>query len=107
ALLTQAISAPALEKLDIRALAPTVAVSMSPINDLLAALRTAGFAPAAEDALGTIVDVKSRGARVPTPGRRRGYRPPQGPKAQTLGAIVAVLCKMTRSPADGSRLDPA
>ena len=107
ALLTQAISAPALEKLDIRALAPTVAVSMSPINDLLAALRTAGFAPAAEDSSGTIVDVKSRGARVPTPGRRRGYRPPQGPTAQTLGAIVAVLRKMTGSPADGSRLDPA
>ncbi|MCV7419132.1 helicase-associated domain-containing protein [Mycobacterium yunnanensis] len=107
ALLTQAISAPAMEKLDVRALAPTVAVSMSPINELLAALRSAGFAPAAEDSSGTIVDVKSRGARVPTPGRRRGYRPPQGPTAQTLGAIVAVLRKVTGSPADGSRLDPA
>jgi hypothetical protein len=107
ALLTQAISAPALEKLDIRALAPTVAVSMSPINELLAALRSAGFAPAAEDSSGTIVDVKSRGARVPTPGRRRGYRPPQGPTAQTLGAIVAVLRKVTGSPSDGTRLDPA
>jgi len=107
ALLTQAISAPALEKLDVRALAPTVAVSMSPINELLAALRSAGFAPAAEDSSGTIVDVKSRGARVPTPGRRRGYRPPQGPTAQTLGAIVAVLRKVTGSPTDGTRLDPA
>ena len=106
ALLTQAISAPALEKLDVRALAPTVAVSMSPINELLAALRSAGFAPAAEDSSGTIVDVKSRGARVPTPGRRRGYRPPQGPTAQTLGAIVAVLRKVTGSPTDGTRLDP-
>ncbi|KAA0096706.1 DNA-binding protein [Mycolicibacterium sp. P1-18] len=107
ALLTQAISSPALEKLDVRALAPTVAVSMSPINELLAALRSAGFAPAAEDSSGTIVDVKSRGARVPTPGRRRGYRPPQGPTAQTLGAIVAVLRKVTGSPTDGTRLDPA
>ncbi len=106
-LLTQAIGAPALEKLDVRALAPTVAVSMSPINEVLAALRTAGFAPAAEDSSGAIVDIRSRGARVPTPGRRRGYRPPQGPTSQTLGAIVAVMRKVAATPNDGSRLDPA
>ncbi|HYO03812.1 MAG TPA: helicase-associated domain-containing protein [Mycobacterium sp.] len=107
ALLTQAIAAPALERLDVRALAPTVAVSMSPINEVLAALRTAGFAPAAEDSSGAIVDIRSRGARVPTPGRRRGYRPPQGPTLQTLGAIVAVLRKVAATPNDGTRLDPA
>jgi hypothetical protein len=106
-LLAQAISSPALERLDVRALAPTVAVSMSPINEVLGALRTAGFAPAAEDSSGAIVDIRSRGARVPTPGRRRGYRPPQGPTAKTLGAIVAVLRKVASSPHDGSRLDPA
>ncbi len=106
ALLTQAIAAPALEKLDVRALAPTVAVSMSPINDVLAALRTAGFAPAAEDSSGAIVDIRSRGARVPTPGRRRGYRPLQRPSSQTLSAIVAVLRKVAATPNDGSRLDP-
>jgi hypothetical protein len=106
-LLTQAIAAPALEKLDVRALAPTVAVSMSPINEVLAALRTAGFAPAAEDSSGAIVDIRSRGSRVPTPGRRRGYRPPQGPTSQTLGAIVAVLRKVASTPNDGTRLDPA
>jgi hypothetical protein len=107
ALLAQAISSPALERLDVRALAPTVAVCMSPINEVLAALRTAGFAPAAEDSSGAIVDIRSRGARVPTPGRRRGYRPPQGPTAQTLGAIVAVLRKVAATPNDGVRLDPA
>ncbi|MCW2517765.1 MAG: hypothetical protein JWR46_384 [Mycobacterium sp.] len=107
ALLAQAISSPALERLDVRALAPTVAVSMSPINEVLAALRTAGFAPAAEDSSGAIVDIRSRGARVPTPGRRRGYRPPQGPTSQTLGAIVAVLRKVAATPNDGVRLDPA
>jgi XPB/Ssl2-like helicase family protein len=107
ALLTQAISAPAVERLDVRALAPTVAVSLSPINEVLAALRTAGFAPAAEDSSGAIVDIRSRGARVPAPIRRRGYRPPQGPTRQTLGAIVAVLRKVAASPSDGSRLDPA
>jgi XPB/Ssl2-like helicase family protein len=107
ALLAQAISSAAVEKLEVRALAPTVAVSLAPINEVLAALRTAGFAPAAEDSSGAIVDIRSRGARVPTPGRRRGYRPPQGPTIQTLGAIVAVLRKVASAPNDGSRLDPA
>jgi len=106
ALLTQAISAPALERLEVRALAPTVAVSLSPIAEVLAALRAAGFAPAAEDSTGAVVDIRSRGARVPAPTRRRGYRAPQGPTAQTLGAIVAVLKKAGTGPADGTRLDP-
>ena len=106
-LLTQAIATPALEQLNVRALAPTVAVSQSPIAEVLAALRTAGFAPAAEDSSGTIVDIQSRGARVPAPTRRRGYRPPQTPSLQTLGAIVAVLRKVSSTPLDGTRLDPA
>lgn len=106
-LLTQAIAAPALSRLDMRVLAPTVAVSQSPIADVLAALRTAGFAPAAEDSSGTIVDIRSRGARVPAPTRRRGYRPPMVPSLQTLGAIVAVLRKVATTPSGGSRLDPA
>lgn len=107
ALLTQAISAPAVERLDVRVLAPTVAVSPSPINEVLAALRTAGFAPAAEDSTGAIVDIRSRGARVPAPIRRRGYRPPQVPTHQTLSAIVAVLRKVGTVRSDGIRLDPA
>ena len=107
ALLAQAISAPAVEKLEVRALAPTVAVSLSPINEVLAALRTAGFAPAAEDSSGAVVDIRSRGARVPAPIRRRGYRPPQVPSSQTLGAIVAVLRKVGVTPSDATRLDPA
>ena len=105
-LLTQAIAAPALDDLNVRALAPTVAVSQSPIGEVLAALRTAGFAPAAEDSSGTIVDIQSRGARVPAPLRRRGYRPPQTPSTKTLGAIVAVLRKVATAPRDAPRLDP-
>ena len=93
--------------LDLRLLAPTVAVSQAPIGDVLNALRTAGFAPAAEDASGAIVDVRARGARVTAPGRPRRYRPVATPNAQTLGAIVAVLRKMAASPLSGVRLDPA
>jgi hypothetical protein len=107
ALLAQAVGAPATEPLEMRLLAPTVAVSQAPIADVLAALRTAGFAPAAEDSSGTIVDIRARGARVPTPaGRRRTFRPAQAPNAQTLGAIVAVLRKVAAAPAGNMRLDP-
>lgn len=108
ALLAQAVSAAAAEPLEMRLLAPTVAVSQAPISDVLATLRQAGFAPAAEDSTGTIVDIRARGARVPTPpGRRRAYRPAPVPTQQTLGAIVAVLRKVAAAPTVGMRLDPA
>jgi hypothetical protein len=107
ALLAQAVAAPAAEQLEMRLLAPTVAVSQAPISEVLGALRDAGFAPAAEDSTGTIVDIRARGARVPAPpGRRRSYRPAT-PTVQTLGAIVAVLRKVAATPASGLRLDPA
>ena len=107
ALLAQAIATQAVGLLDVRLLAPTVAVSQAPINEVLAALRTAGFAPAAEDSTGAIVDLRARGARVPAPsGRRRVYRT-VAPSAQTLAAIVAVLRKMAAAPSSGIRLDPA
>ncbi|MCV7227601.1 helicase-associated domain-containing protein [Mycolicibacterium komossense] len=111
ALLTQAIAAPAAQRLDLRLLAPTVAVSQAPIADVLTALRSSGFAPAAEDSAGTIVDIRSRGARVPTPLHRRSYRPlPSTPNRDTLAAVVAVLRKVVAMPlnANGAgRVDPA
>ncbi|ETZ41524.1 helicase conserved C-terminal domain protein, partial [Mycobacterium avium MAV_061107_1842] len=58
ALLAQAVAAPATEDVALRTLAPTVAVSPAPIGEVLAALRAAGFAPAAEDSTGAIVDVR-------------------------------------------------
>ena len=105
ALLAQAITAPAVDQLEMRLLAPTVAVSQAPISEVLAALRDAGFAPAAEDSTGTIVDLRARGARVPAPVRRRAHRTPS-PTNQTLGAIVAVLRKVASAPSSGMRLDP-
>jgi predicted DNA-binding transcriptional regulator YafY len=83
-------------------------VSQAPIAEVLAALRGAGFAPAAEDSTGTVVDLRARGARVPgPPGRRRSYRPAPAPTRQTLAAIVAVLRKVAAGPTAGMRLDPA
>jgi hypothetical protein len=106
-LLAHAVGAPAAEPLEMRLLAPTVAVSQAPIADVLTALREAGFAPAAEDSTGAIVDIRARGARVPTPPGRRLYRPMPRPTAQTLAAIVAVLRKVAAAPSTGMRLDPA
>ncbi len=107
ALLAQAVAAPATDRLEIRLLAPTVAVSQAPISEVLAALREAGFVPAAEDSSGAIVDIRARGARVPAPPHRRVYRSAAPPAAQTLGAIVAVLRKVAAMPPTHLRLDPA
>jgi len=106
ALLAQAVASPAAEQLEMRLLAPTVAVSQAPISEVLAALRNAGFAPAAEDSTGAIVDIRARGARVPVPPRRRAYRPAPSPTSQTLGAIVAVLRRVAATPSSSLRLDP-
>jgi hypothetical protein len=107
ALLAQAVAAPAAAQLEMRLLAPTVAVSQAPISEVLAALRDAGFVPAAEDSTGTIVDIRARGARVPAPPARRLHRRMPSPTAQTLGAIVAVLRKVAATPFSSMRLDPA
>ncbi|OBH52809.1 DNA-binding protein [Mycobacterium mantenii] len=107
ALLAQAVAAPATEEVQLRALAPTVAVSPAPIGEVLVALRAAGFAPAAEDSSGAIVDVRPRGARVATPQQRRPYRPVRRPNSESLNAVVAVLRKVTAAPFGNIRVDPA
>ena len=107
ALLAQAVAAPAGEQLQLRALAPTVAVSPAPIAEVLTVLRAAGFAPAAEDSSGAIVDVRPRGARVATPQQRRPYRTPSRPSNETLNAVVSVLRKVTVAPFGSMRVDPA
>ncbi len=105
ALLAQAVAAA--EALQLRALAPTVAVSPAPIAEVLTALRAAGFAPAAEDSSGSVVDVRPRGARMATPQQRRPYRPAPRPNTDSLNAVVAVLRKVTAAPFGNIRVDPA
>jgi hypothetical protein len=105
ALLAQAVAAA--EDLQLRALSPTVAVSPVPIAEMLSALRAAGFAPAAEDSTGAIVDVRPLRARVPTPQQRRPYRAAPRPNSETLNAVVSVLRKVTTAPFGNSRVDPA
>ena len=106
ALLAHAVVAPTVAKLGMRLLAPTVAVCHAPISDLLAALRTAGFAPAAEDASGAIVDLRRRGARVAATLVHRRFRPLSTPNPDTLAAVVSMLRRVHSSPISGPRIDP-
>jgi hypothetical protein len=105
ALLAQAVASAA--HLGLRVLAPTVAISQAPISEVLAALQDAGFAPAAEDSTGAIVDIRTRGARVPAPQRQRPHRPRTHPSSGTLSAVVAVLRKVTMAPFGSAQIDPS
>lgn len=107
ALLAHAVAAPAVAKLGVRLLAPTVAVSQAPIGDLLAALRAAGFAPAAEDSSGAIVDLRRRGARVAASPMQRRFRTASTPHPDTLAAVVSMLRRVHSSQLGGQRIDPA
>ena len=106
ALLAQVMASPLAETLQLRQLAPTVAVSQAPIADALVALRDAGFAPAAEDATGAIVDLRPRGARVTDVPQRRSYRGATPLTAKTLHAVVATLRKVATTP-PAMRVDPS
>lgn len=106
-LLAHAVAAPGMAGMDVRLLAPTVAVCQAPIGEVLGVLRAGGFAPAAEDATGAIVDIRRRGARVPATVVRRPFRPLPTPSAETLTAVVAMLRRVESAPLGGVRLDPA
>lgn len=106
-LLSHAVAAPSMAALEVRLLAPTVAVSQAPIAEVLAALRGDGFAPAAEDSSGAIVDLRRRGARVPANPVRRPVRAHNRPSPDSLATVVAVLRRVDSAPLGGSRVDPA
>lgn len=80
--------------LGLRRLAPTVAISHLDLSPLLAELRAAGLAAVGEDESGAIVDLRPRGARVPTPRKPRAtvHRPASpNPTAEQLAEVVAGL----------------
>ena len=106
-LLTQAVAALTVANLEVRLLAPTVAVSQNPISEVLAGLRESGFAPAAEDSSGAIVELRRRGARVPGAiPLRRLYRSQPRPNPETLTAVVSMLRRVQDAPLGGTRVDP-
>jgi hypothetical protein len=76
ALLDRVVSDRAVQGLDLRRLAPTVAVSSVPVARLLDALRAAGYAPAAEAPNGEVIALGVEAVRAPSrpaerPSRRR------------------------------------
>lgn len=91
ALLAQVLATPIAEELALRALAATVAISPVPLNELLAGLRRAGFAPAGEDSSGVIVDVRKRGARIVSKRLRPQLRIPATPTDDQLANLVVEL----------------
>ena len=72
-LLSEVLAHPVAQGVELRRLAPTVAVSPVPLAELLDRLREAGFSPAAEDPGGGVLDLSERGRA-----RRRGAVRPAG-----------------------------
>jgi hypothetical protein len=91
ALLAEVLTSSVADDLALRALAPTVAISQAPLADVLARLRAAGFAPAGENAAGTIVDLRPRGARIAVRRPRAQLRIPQPPSEEQLAGLVREL----------------
>jgi hypothetical protein len=85
-LLAEVAAHPAAARLELRKIAPTVLVSPVGLGDVLEELRGAGFAPAAEDAHGQVLDLRPTGLRLPAPARpRRVVTGPLSPeRAQAL-----------------------
>jgi hypothetical protein len=87
-LLSEVIAHPGTAGLELRRIAPTVAVSSAPVVELLDGLRAAGFSPAAEDAGGGVLDLGPRGART-DPRRTRNRMLPTDPSPDRIDAVVA------------------
>ena len=89
-LVAEVLASTVADTLELRRVAPTVAVSPLPLAELMDGLRTAGFSPAAEDTGGAVVDLSDRGRRT-SPRRRTGDRAYRGaePDAEQLQGLVA------------------
>lgn len=92
ALLTAVLRSDAAAEISLRALAATVAVSPAPVRDVVDALRRGGFAPAGEDSSGTLIDLRSRGSRVPA--RALPARPAQRRTRIAAGQAETVVARL-------------
>ena len=90
-LLAEVVAHPAAARLELRRIAPTVLVSPVALADVLEELRSAGFAPAAEDAAGQVVDLRPAGLRLPAPARTRRSGPGGPPSPERLQTMVDQL----------------
>jgi len=88
ALLAEVLASPVAAALRLRRLAPTVAASPAPLDELLAALRAAGFAPVGEDAAGEVLELAPTGARVALRRPRRASMAPGVASVEQREAVV-------------------
>ncbi len=88
-LISQAIAAASAAGLAIRALAPTVAVTPMELATLVEVLRGAGIAATAEDAAGSVLDLRPRPrrTRITLPARPE-HTEPSTPTAEQIAAVV-------------------
>ncbi|MGB3440755.1 MAG: helicase-associated domain-containing protein [Actinophytocola sp.] len=90
-LLAEVAAHPAATRLELRKIAPTVLVSPVALAEVLEELRGAGFAPAAEDAHGQVLDLRPSGLRLPAPARSRRAGAPSPASPERLQAMVEQL----------------
>jgi hypothetical protein len=69
ALLAELLAHPVAAEYGLRLIAPTVVISPDSLAEVLAGLRAAGFAPAAEGPDGRVVDIRPSGRRLPAKAR--------------------------------------
>jgi hypothetical protein len=88
-LVNQAVAAAAGAGITLRKLAPTVAVTDTELAPLVEVLRSAGLTPAAEDAAGSILDLRPRPrrTRITLPPRPH-YRDPSPPSTEQIEGLV-------------------
>lgn len=115
ALLTELVARRGLARLGLRQLAPTVLVSRAPLDESLAALRAAGYAPVAEAADGTVRIERSRRHRaavtVPGPRPPRGAARSRSAAPRTTQAPApadprALAARLLTAPPTGPQPDP-
>jgi hypothetical protein len=87
-LLSEVVAHQAAASMELRRIAPTVLVSPLPLADVLDELRKAGFAPAAEDTDGQVLDLRPSRHRLPAPARTRRAGTPVPPSDERLREIV-------------------
>lgn len=88
ALIDQAIAQAATLGVDVRRLAPTVAISTTPVAELMTTLRAGGLVPAAEDGFGALLDLRSTPVRVKQRVAQQHWREPPAASADQLAALV-------------------
>jgi hypothetical protein len=106
-LIAEVLAHPDAIGLELRRIAPTVAVSPLPLIEVMAGLRAAGFSPAAEDTGGVVLDLTDRGRRAAP--RRRGPAaglPPEPDQAQRLALVSRMRAGEAMAGARSGRIGP-